>query len=77
MLPHPLINFEKKDIIQWNLDLILEIIYQKIKDGAFITNLDECKSTGTLLPGLCVKGDDVTYFDSFEVEHIPPLPKNE
>ena len=29
MLPHPLINFEKKDIIQWNLDLILEIIYQK------------------------------------------------
>ena len=49
----------------------------KIKDGAFITNLDACKSTGTLLPGLCVKGDDVTYFDSFEIEHIPPLPKNE
>ena len=45
-----------------NLDLIgfiLEIIsLTKIKDGFYVINLDEYSS-------------DVTYFDSFGVEHIP------
>ena len=45
-----------------NLDLmgfILEIIsLTKIKDGVYVINLDEYSS-------------DVTYFDSFGVEHIP------
>ena len=39
----------------------------KIKDGAFlIINFDECKSIGTLY----VNDNNVTYFDSFGVEHI-------
>ena len=34
------------------------------------TNPDECKSIETHLIALHVNGDDITYFDSFGVEHI-------
>ena len=51
---------------------ILEIIYQiKIKDGAYVINLDEHYDTGTHQIALYVKNNDITYFDSFGVEHIP------
>ena len=51
---------------------ILEIIYQiKIKDGAYVINLDEHYDTGTHWIALYVKYNDITYFDSFGVEHIP------
>ena len=51
---------------------ILEIIYQiKIKDGAYVINLDEHYDTGTHWIALYVKNNDITYFDSFGVEHIP------
>ena len=43
----------------------------KIKDGAYVINLDEYKSIGTHWIALYVTGDNVTYFDSFGVEHIP------
>ena len=43
----------------------------KIKDGAFVINLDECKSIGTLWIALYLNGDNVTYFDSFGIEYIP------
>ena len=39
----------------------------KIKDGAYIINLDEYESIGTHWIALCVNGDSVTYFDSFGV----------
>ena len=47
----------------------------KIKDGAYITNLDEYKSIGTRWITLYENDDggtsnDVTYFDSFGDEHI-------
>ena len=42
----------------------------KIKDRAYIINLDEYESIGTHLIALYVNAKDVTYFDSFEVEHI-------
>ena len=42
----------------------------KTKDGAHVINLDEYKSTGTHWKVFYVNGDDVTYFDSFGVEHI-------
>ena len=52
---------------------ILEIIYQKkIKKGAYIINLDEYENTG--MPhwiALFVKTNEVIYFDSFGIEHIP------
>ena len=43
----------------------------KIKDGAYIINLDEYESIGTYWMVLYVNGNNVIYFDSFGVEHIP------
>ena len=43
----------------------------KIKDGAYIINLDEYSDIGTHWVALHVNNNDVTYFNSFGVEHIP------
>ena len=43
----------------------------KMKDGAYITNLDEYSDIGTHWVALHVNNNDVIYFDSFGVEHIP------
>ena len=43
----------------------------KIKDGAYVINLDEHSDIGTHWVALYVKNNDITYFDSFGVEHIP------
>ena len=43
----------------------------EIKDGAHIINLDEHSDIGTHWVALWVDNNSVTYFDSFEVEHIP------
>ena len=51
---------------------ILEIIYQKkIKKGAYVTNLHEYENTGMHWIALFVKTNEVIYFDSFGIEHIP------
>ena len=41
------------------------------KDGAYIVNLDEYSDIGTHWVPLYVQNDNVTYFNSFGVEHIP------
>ena len=43
----------------------------KTRDGTFIIDLDEYESIGTHWIALYVNAENVTYFDSFEVEHIP------
>ena len=45
----------------------------KIKDGENVINLDDFKSIGTHLIALYVNdnNNNVTYFDSFGVKHIP------
>ena len=43
----------------------------KIKDGANVINLDDHKAIGTHWIALYVNDNNVTYFDSFGVEHIP------
>ena len=43
----------------------------KIKGGAYIINLDEYESIGTHWIALYANAKNLTYFDSFEVEHIP------
>ena len=44
----------------------------KIKDGAYVINLDEFKSIGTHWIALYVNGNNNTiYFNSFGVEYIP------
>ena len=44
---------------------------KKIKDGAFVINLDEHKDTGTHWIALFCNRNEIVYFDSFGVEHIP------
>ena len=74
MPPHHLTNFE----IQKNYQNELKFNgaysrnnLSKIKDGAFMINLDEYELIGTLSIALYVNDNNVTYFDSFGVEHIP------
>ena len=43
----------------------------KIKDGAYVINLDEYSDIGTHCVALYVQNNNVTYFDSFGVKHIP------
>ena len=44
---------------------------QKIKDGTYIINLEEYSDIGTHWVAFQMINDDVTYFGSFGVEHIP------
>ena len=71
---HPLTNFEIQKYYQ--NEPIFNGVYStdnppKIKDRAYIINLDEYSDIGTHQVALYVHNDDVTYFDSFGVEHIP------
>ena len=43
----------------------------KIKDGAYVINLDEYSDIGTHWIALYALNNNVTYFNSFGVEHIP------
>ena len=42
----------------------------KIKDGAYVIYLDEYSDIGTHWVALYVQNDNVTYFNSFGVEHF-------
>ena len=44
---------------------------KKIKDGAYVINVDEYADTGTHWIALFCKKTEIVYFDSFGVEHIP------
>ena len=79
MLPHPLTNFEIQKYYQNKPKF--NGVYStnnlaKIKDGAYEINLDEYRSIGTHWIALYVNDNNVTYFDSFGVEHIPKEIKN-
>ena len=50
---------------------ILEIIYLIKKNGAYVINLGEYSDIGTHWIALYALNKNVTYFDSFVVEHIP------
>ena len=82
MLPHPLTNFEIQKYYQ--NESRFNGVYSrdnlpKIKDGAYVINLDEYSDIGTHWVALYVGGaspkdvnnDDVAYFDSFGLEHVP------
>ena len=43
----------------------------KKRDAAYVINLDEYSDTGTHWIAFYVKNNNITYFDSFGVEHIP------
>ena len=42
-----------------------------MKDGAYVINLDQHESIGTHWMALYVNGNNIIYFDSFQVENIP------
>ena len=74
MPPHPLTNFEiqkyYRDEPKFNEVYSRENLPNKIKDGTYVINLDEYSDIGTDWTALWVN-NNVTYFDSFGVEHIP------
>ena len=79
MPPHPLTNFEMQKYYQneprfngvYSRDNLPERNSVEIKDGAYVINLDEYSHVGIHWVALYVQKNDVTYFDSFRVEHIP------
>ena len=44
---------------------------KKIKDGAYVINLDEYADVGTHWIALFGNRSEIVYFDSFGVEHVP------
>ena len=74
MPPHPLTNFEIQKNYR-NLTKFNGVYFRdnlpKIKDGAYVINLDEYSDIGTHWIALYILNNDVTYYDSFGVEHIP------
>ena len=75
MPPHPLTNFEILKYYKIESKFIgvysRDNLPDKIKDGAYVINLDEYSDIGTHWIALYILNNDVTYFDSFGVEHIP------
>ena len=74
MPPHPLTNFEIQKYYQ--NEPTFNGVYSrddlcKIKDGAYVINLDEYSDIRTHWVALYVHNSYVTYFDSCGVEHIP------
>ena len=73
MPSHPLTNFEIQKYYEnesrFNGVYSRDNLLNKIKDGAYVINLDEYTDTGTDWIAFYVK--NITYFDSFAVEHIP------
>ena len=74
--PHPLTNFEIQQY--YKNEPRFNGVYSrdnlpKIKDGAYLINLDEYSDIGTHWVALYVQNNNnnVIYFDSFGVEHIP------
>ena len=75
LLIHPLTNIELsqyyKNEPRFNGVHSRNNLPKITKKCAYIINLDEYKNTGTHWIALFVKSNEVIYFDSFGIEHIP------
>ena len=79
MPPNLLTNFEIQKNYQnepkingvYSGDNLTKRSSTEINDGAYIINFDDYSDIGTHWVAFYVKNNDVTYFDSFGVEHIP------
>ena len=78
--PHPLTNFgiqiNYQNEPRFNGVYSRDNLHDKIKDGAYVINLDQYSDIGTHWIALYVNTKTVTYFYRFEVEHIPKEIKN-
>ena len=72
---HPFTNIEIERYYQNEPRLInvysCDNLTNKIKDGAYVINLDQYSGIGTHWIALYVHNNDDTNFDSFGVEYIP------
>ena len=75
MPAHPLTNFEIKHYYEneprFNGVYSRDNLPKRIKNGAYVINIDEYADVGTHWIALYVKDNNITYFDSFGVEHVP------
>ena len=82
LTPHPLTNFEIQEYYQneprfngvFSRDngvFSRDNLPNSIKNDAYVINLDEYRDIGARWVALHVNNKNVTYFDSFGVEHIP------
>ena len=75
MLPHPLTNFEIQKYYQneprFSGAYSRNNLLQKIKDGAYVRNLDEYADIGTHWIALFCNRSEIVYFDCSGVEHVP------
>ena len=80
MPPRPLTNFEIQKYYQnesrfngvYSRDNLPEAKFQeKIRDWAYVIKLDEYSDIGTHWVALYALNNNVNYFGSFAVEHIP------
>ena len=75
MLPHPLTNFEIQKYYEneprFNGVFSRDNLPKKTKDGAYVINFDEYADTGTHWIALFCNKNEIVYFDSFGVEHVP------
>ena len=73
--PHPLKNFEiqkyYKNEPRFNGVFSRNNLPIKIKDGAYVINLDEYADVSTHWIALFCNRNEIVYFDNFGVEHIP------
>ena len=73
--PHHLTNFEIKEYyeneLRFNGVHSRDNLLKTIKTGACVINLDEYPDVGTHWTALYGKNNEVIYFDSFGVEHVP------
>ena len=74
MSPHPLTNFQVQKYYQ-NEPKFNGVSSKnnspKINDVVYVINLDEYKSIRTHWIALHLNENNIIYFDSFGVEHIP------
>ena len=75
MPPHPLTNFEiqkyYKNELRFNGAFSRNNLPKKIKDGAYVLNLDEYADIRAHWIVLFCNRNETVYFDSFGVEHVP------
>ena len=73
--PHPLTSFEIQKYYQneprFNKVYSRDNLPDKINNGAYVINLHEFFDIGTHWIALYAFNDNVTYFDSFVIKHIP------
>ena len=74
MQSHPLTNFEIQKYYQYkpkfNGAYSRNNLAKKIKDGAYVINLDEHAVIGTHRIALFCNRSEIVYFNSFGVEHV-------